>query len=101
MTSLPQFQQQARERFADYWTKESKHTEQNWLTPDTLGIIKEFQDQLLSDFLLEIEKEVVPEEVSDPGDFGGEDDKLIREQWWGSELTRRHVFNAFKRLRGN
>lgn len=90
--TLPQLQQQARERFNELRRISSFQT---------MPWCEQFIDDILADFLLEIEKEVVPKEVPDPGDFGGEDDKLIREQWWGSELTRRHVFNAFKRLRGN
>lgn len=30
---------------------------------------------------------------ADPGDFGGTDDKLVREQWWGREIARREVLS--------
>jgi hypothetical protein len=31
----------------------------------------------------------MPKEREDPGDFGGTDDKLIREQWWGFTTCRK------------
>ena len=37
-----------KEEFRQYWNKESIYTEQKYLTPDTLGIIYEFIEKLLS-----------------------------------------------------
>lgn len=94
--TLPQFQQQARERLEkEFLIVSSPYTKSGTQLQCDPEFAKKFIDQLLFDFLLEIEKEVMP---SRKAEIGGSDMQFT---WIGWNKARQHTLDAFKRLRGN
>lgn len=92
--TLPQFQQQAREKFDE---KYGSYCEGEFYEKEDTNLGDEMRsdlDQLLADFLLEIEKEVVS--VEDVEHYRGERAQIEQRAW---NECRQYTLEAFKRLR--